>query len=112
MSHFNPKISIEVGVHHSHTTPSYGDGFIVSRSNRGALGMILILTFARTFQHALALRHRTEQIHRADKTRPNIPANSGLIVENQEISVRVRMHGGGRSHDRTCSATNSLVTGK
>jgi hypothetical protein len=43
MSHFNPKISIEVGVHYSHTTPSYGDGFIVSRSNRGALGMILIL---------------------------------------------------------------------
>jgi hypothetical protein len=38
MSHFNPKISIEACVHHSHTTPFYGDGFIASRSDRGALG--------------------------------------------------------------------------
>jgi hypothetical protein len=104
-----PKMSIEVGVHHSHTTPSYGDGFIVSRSNRGALGMILILTFARTFQHALALRRRTDTVQtRLARTYPRIR----VIVENQEISVRVRMHGGGRSPDRTCSATNSLVTGK
>jgi hypothetical protein len=70
-----PKMSIEVGVHHSHTTPSYGDGFIVSRSNRGALGMNIDLN-VRSNISARACPSSPHR-HRADKTRPNIPANSG-----------------------------------
>jgi len=37
MSHFNPKISIEVCVRHSNAIPFKGDGFSISRSDRGAL---------------------------------------------------------------------------
>jgi hypothetical protein len=37
-----------------------------------------------------------------DKMRARIPAGSGLFAMNREISVCVRLHGGGRSHCRTC----------
>jgi hypothetical protein len=42
MSHFNPKISIEVCVRHSNAIPFKGDGFSISRSDRDALNIILI----------------------------------------------------------------------
>jgi hypothetical protein len=34
MFYFNPKVRIEVCLCHRHTIPSYGDSFIVSRSDR------------------------------------------------------------------------------
>ena len=44
MFYFNPKISIEVCLHHRQATPLYGDGFryFISRSDR-ALGHIIDL---------------------------------------------------------------------
>jgi hypothetical protein len=60
MSHFNPKISIEVGPH-SHATPLYGlygDGFIVSRSDRSAYGHnfdLQLNAFLSNIAHAMQL---------------------------------------------------------
>jgi hypothetical protein len=48
-------------------------------------------------------RLRKGQGHRGrDNDRLNNPANSGLVVENREISVGTRVRGGGRSQGRTC----------
>jgi hypothetical protein len=45
--------------------------------------------------------------------RARIPASSGLFALNREISVCVRLRGGGRSRYRTgLTGPNSLLTGK
>jgi hypothetical protein len=51
--------------------------------------------------------------HCRDEVSLNNPANSGLVSENQEISVCGRMRGGGRSRSQTrLPLPYSLLTGK
>src|ERR1700688_3944416 len=78
---------------------------IIPRIRTGSLRTKVSVAGKRNFQgrdKEAETASKVQGRRRRDKISLNKPANSGLVAENEEISVCEKVRGGGRSQGRTC----------